>query len=619
MRRFALFAVLALALVVVACAPPPAAEPEVEEPTEEQMAEEPTQEEAVTEEPAMTGNLVLERTTGTAGETRWDYGGCLGEGADSYLVDLECREITIAIENAYLPFNYVELSTGTPGGWDYDAIAEICTRLHCTPIFVEAAWEGMIQAVGDGQFDMAADGITINEERAKIVDFSNGYINIDQRLLVRKGEDRFSTMEEIADNPDLVLGTQLDTTNYETAIQYIPEEEVKTYEQFPFAVQALLAGEVDAVLIDEVAGQGYVGENADELEVVGPSYSSDQLGFIFPQGSDLVDPVNQAISAMKTDGSLNTLSTEYFGPTFTITYDDIGEGAYASEASEGEATEEPMEETPTLEQTTGTAGETRWDYGGCLGEGADSYLVDLECREITIAIENAYLPFNYVELSTGTPGGWDYDMLAKMCTRLHCTPIFVEAAWEGMIQAVGDGQFDMAADGITINEERAKIVDFSTGYINIDQRLLVRRGEDRFSTMEEIADNPDLVLGTQLDTTNYETAIQYIPEEEVKTYEQFPFAVQALLAGEVDAVLIDEVAGQGYVGENADELEVVGPSYSSDQLGFIFPQGSDLVDPVNQAINAMKADGSLEELSIKYFGPTFTITYEDIGEGAYAE
>jgi polar amino acid transport system substrate-binding protein len=303
MRKFILFAVLvALALVAVACAAAPA--------------------------PA-TGELALQESTGSGGETRWDYGGCLGEGADEYLVDLECREITIAIENAYLPFNYVELSTGAPGGWDYDAFKEICTRLHCNPVFVESAWEGMIQAVGDGQFDMAADGITINDERAQIVDFSDGYINIEQRLLVRLGEDRFSTLEEIADNPDLLLGTQLDTTNYETAIQYLPEEKIKAYEQFPFAVQALVAGEVDAVIIDEVAGQGYVGEDADKLELVGPSYSSDQLGFIFPQGSDLVDPVNQAIRAMKADGSLEDLSIEYFGPTFTITYDDIGDGAYA--------------------------------------------------------------------------------------------------------------------------------------------------------------------------------------------------------------------------------------------------------------------------------------------------
>ncbi len=256
--------------------------------------------------------------------------GCLGTAEDA-LVDLECREITVAMENAYLPFNYISLETGEPGGWDYEAWDEICTRLHCTPVYTEAAWDGMIQAVADGQFDAAADGITVTDERAEIVDFSDGYINIEQRLLVRLGEDRFASMDDFVANEELLLGTQVATTNYETATQFLPEERIKAFEQFPFAVQALIAGDVDAVIIDETAGQGYMGENADELELIGPSLSSDQLGFIFPKGSDLVDPVNQAIASMKSDGTLEALSTKYFGPSFTITYDDIGEGAYAEE------------------------------------------------------------------------------------------------------------------------------------------------------------------------------------------------------------------------------------------------------------------------------------------------
>jgi polar amino acid transport system substrate-binding protein len=84
-------------------------------------------------------------------------------------------------------------------------------------------------------------------------------------------------------------------------------------------------------------------------------------------------------------------------------------------------------------------------------------------------------------------------------------------------------------------------------------------------------------------------------------------------------VIIDEVAGQGYVGENADQLKLVGPSLSSDQLGFIFPLGSDLVDPVNGALQAMMADGFLAGVNLKYFGPEFTVTYDDIGPGAYDE
>jgi polar amino acid transport system substrate-binding protein len=249
-------------------------------------------------------------------------GKCMGTAKDA-IVDLKCREVTIAVENAYLPFNYIDPDTGKADGWDYDVWDEICTRLHCKPVYTEAAWDGMIQAVADGQFDAAADGITITDDRAEIVDFSDGYINIDQRLLVRIDEDRISSIDDIVNDPDLKLGTQTGTTNYETAAKFLPEERIQAFEQFPFAVQALIAGDIDAVIIDEVAGQGYMGENADALKLVGPSLSSDQLGFIYPKGSDLVGPVNQAIAALKADGTLTDLNLQYFGPDFTITYDDL--------------------------------------------------------------------------------------------------------------------------------------------------------------------------------------------------------------------------------------------------------------------------------------------------------
>ncbi len=232
-------------------------------------------------------------------------------------------EVRIAIENAYLPFNYIDPITKEPTGWDYEVWDEICVRIDCTPVYVEASWEGMIQAVADGQFDAAADGITITEERAEIVDFSIGYINLDQRLLVRIDDDRIESIEDIVNDESLKLGTQTGTTNYETASTFLPADRISAFEQFPFAVQALIAGDIDAVIIDEVAGQGYLGENADELKLVGPSLSSDQLGFIYPKGSELVEPVNEALKAMMEDGFLEALNTKYFGSAFTITYDDL--------------------------------------------------------------------------------------------------------------------------------------------------------------------------------------------------------------------------------------------------------------------------------------------------------
>jgi polar amino acid transport system substrate-binding protein len=266
--------------------------------------------------------MVLSACTAPAAAPGINDGKCLGT-ADKAIVDLKCKEIKIAVENAYPPFNYIVISTNQPAGWDYDAWIEICTRLHCTPKFIETAWEGMIQAVADGQFDVGADGVTINDERKQKVDFSTGYVKVDQRLLVRKGETRFKSIEDLAKDEKLILGTQTGTTNYETAVKFLPEKRIKAFEQFPFAVQALIGKDVDAVIMDETAGQGYMGENADKVELVGPSISGDQLGFLFPKGSPLVAQVNQAIKAMATDGTLDKINAKFFGKNFKSLEADI--------------------------------------------------------------------------------------------------------------------------------------------------------------------------------------------------------------------------------------------------------------------------------------------------------
>jgi len=125
--------------------------------------------------------------------------------------------------------------------------------------------------------------------------------------------------------------------------------------------------------------------------------------------------------------------------------------------------------------------------------------------------------------------------------------------------------------------------------------------------MDEFVANKALLLGTQTGTTNYETAKKLLPEARIHAFEQFPFAVAALINGDVDGVLMDETAGQGYVGTNSNQIELIGDPISSDQLGFIFPKGSDLVQPVNLAIAQMRASGKLDELAKKYFSAEFKL------------
>lgn len=229
----------------------------------------------------------------------------------SSLPDLGGKEIKVAVENAYPPFNSVD-ANGKGIGWDYDAFNDICKRLNCKPVFTEAAWDGIFEATAAGQYDVVADGVTITDERKQTVAFSDPYMNITQVLLVRADENRFTDSASLAANPDLLVATQLGTTNETKAVEIVGESRVKSFDTFDGAVLALLSGDADAVVLDQEPAKGFMATNEGKLKMLDEKLTSEDLGFVFPQGSALIDPVNQALAQMKEDGTLDTLYKKWW-------------------------------------------------------------------------------------------------------------------------------------------------------------------------------------------------------------------------------------------------------------------------------------------------------------------
>jgi polar amino acid transport system substrate-binding protein len=155
--------------------------------------------------------------------------------------------------------------------------------------------------------------------------------------------------------------------------------------------------------------------------------------------------------------------------------------------------------------------------------------------------------------------------------------------------------------------------------MQIEERLLVRFDNDRASGPDDFAEKPNLILGAQSGTINLETAIDLVGRSRVVIFDEFMEVVEALEAGEVDGAVIDETGGLGYIGTFNDRLVFVGRSLSADKLGFVFPIGSDLVEPFDRALRSMLDDGTLDRITMKWFGPSFDVTYDDIGPGAYGE
>ena len=232
------------------------------------------------------------------------------------LPDLAGREVVVVTENAYPPLQFLD-KDGAAIGWEYDAMAEIAKRLNITVKYENISWDAMIPAVSEGQFDMGMTGITIRDDRKEQVDFSDSYMTSEMVMMVRGDEARFTDAASFAANPDLLMAAQPGTTPFYVGVYEVLDgneanPRIKLFETFGATVEALKAGDVDLVLTDGTAGAGYVDASAGGLKIIGEKLGTEDFGFIFPKGSDLVAPMNAAIASMKADGTIEALNKKWF-------------------------------------------------------------------------------------------------------------------------------------------------------------------------------------------------------------------------------------------------------------------------------------------------------------------
>jgi len=294
--------ILTASLILSGCAPAATPAPAVTEAPAATMAA------AVTEAPAATmAPAATEAPAATMAPAATEAAATSAPAAQN--PDLGGKTVTVAVENAYPPFNSIDQKTNQGVGWDYDTLAEICKRINCKPDFKQASWDGVFSAMHNGEYDMLADGVTITPTRTQVVDFSLPYVTVSQMLLVRNDETR--TIDQLKADPKAIVGTQLGTTNEIVAKKNFPTERVKSFDDFGAAVLALLSKDIDGVVIDNVSASGFMGQNQGKMKVDGVLTSDEKLGFVFPPKSPLKDAVNAALSAMIADGTLEALNTKW--------------------------------------------------------------------------------------------------------------------------------------------------------------------------------------------------------------------------------------------------------------------------------------------------------------------
>jgi polar amino acid transport system substrate-binding protein len=152
---------------------------------------------------------------------------------------------------------------------------------------------------------------------------------------------------------------------------------------------------------------------------------------------------------------------------------------------------------------------------------------------------------------------------------------------------------------VTITEERKQIVDFSDPYIIVEQGVLMRVA-DAGKTIDDFKSGA-MRLASQTGTTNATLGEELVGRDNLKLFDSFTNAVVALQNGDVDGVIIDSTSAAAYEQEFAGQLTVAIHGLSSDPLGLVFQKGDPLQDAFNEGLAAIKADGTLDALVLKWW------------------
>lgn len=220
--------------------------------------------------------------------------------------------VNVATDPSFVPFEMMDQETGEMVGFDMDIINAIAEHAGFEVNLTTMEFSGIIPAVQTGSQEVAIAGITITDERAQIVDFTDPYYDSGLQIIVRADNEEVASLEDLQ---GLTIGTKIGSTSYDFLQQELGEDaDVTPYPGTADMYMALLGRNVDAVLYD-APNVAYFSQTRGEgrTKVVGPLYEGQQYGIAFHKGSEWVEPANEALAAMREDGTYDEIYTKWFG------------------------------------------------------------------------------------------------------------------------------------------------------------------------------------------------------------------------------------------------------------------------------------------------------------------
>ncbi len=246
---------------------------------------------------------------------------CLGLATTAMAQDQSWKEVqekgvlVIGLDDAFPPMGFRD-DEGNLVGFDIDAAEELGRRLGIEIKWQPTAWDGVIHSLNADKFDCIWNGMTITEERAEKVDFTDPYI-MDGQIAIVKIDN--NNIREFSDLGGKIVGVQQGSSALE-AVEELPEEpkEVKEYGNNPKALLDLEAGRLDAVVVDNVAGRYAVSTRPGKFRILPGFITKEPFGVAFRQGDNaLRKAIQKEIKEMVADGTMGKISKKWFGEDIT--------------------------------------------------------------------------------------------------------------------------------------------------------------------------------------------------------------------------------------------------------------------------------------------------------------